>query len=95
MQAQAPVAVPRHLHPSTDPRRRTVLYCTCNCIALSFCRLGAVLHVSAEGAPLQLLLDEDGRHVSHISCVTPAPGGRLYLGNVHGDYISYVDVAGL
>lgn len=39
---------------------------------------------------LRALYDPDGSHISHISAVTDA-GGRLYFGNLAGDYVSYVE----
>ncbi|KAF6259877.1 hypothetical protein COO60DRAFT_1638069 [Scenedesmus sp. NREL 46B-D3] len=62
---------------------------------------GAVVKVDgADGRVLDFLTDPTGRHVSAVSAVTEhvtedVDGGsrrRLYLGNLVGDYVSYVDL---
>lgn len=46
--------------------------------------------VSPEGKVLEHLMDSDGSVVSSISAVTEHKG-RLFFGNVLGDYVSYID----
>lgn len=46
--------------------------------------------VSSEGKVLQWLMDPDGSTINSISSVTEHKG-RLYFGNVAGDYISILD----
>jgi hypothetical protein len=55
---------------------------------------GAVLKVSETGQLLQWLVDLKGETVSRVSSAHEH-GGRLYLGNLAGDYVSYVDVVDL
>lgn len=50
----------------------------------------ACLQISPEGKVLEHLMDTDGSVVSSISAVTEHKG-RLFLGNVVGDYVSYID----
>lgn len=49
-----------------------------------------VSQVSPEGKVLEHLMDSDGSVVSSISAVTEHKG-RLFFGNVVGDYVSYID----
>jgi len=54
---------------------------------------GAALRLrAADGAAEALLLDPDGERVSSVSAVTESAGGRLFFGNLMGDYVSYVDL---
>lgn len=54
---------------------------------------GAVARVDAgSGAVLDALFDLGGARVASTSAVTDAGGGRLYLGNLNGAYVSVVDV---
>jgi len=56
---------------------------------------GALVKVDARtGAVLDALFDLGGERVSSTSAVTDAGGGRLYLGNLNGAYVSVVDVGG-
>jgi sugar lactone lactonase YvrE len=56
---------------------------------------GAAVRVdAATGAPLQAFYDLGGSVVSSTSAVTDGGGGRLYLGNLNGAYVSVVDVGG-
>lgn len=55
---------------------------------------GAVLKVSESGQLLQWLVDLKGETVSKISSAHEH-GDRLYLGNLAGDYVSYVNLADL
>ena len=48
------------------------------------------MQVSPEGHVLEHLMDTDGSVVSSISSVTDH-NGRLFFGNVLGDYVSYID----
>ena len=41
---------------------------------------------------LDFLLDVNGDVVSTVSAVHEHPRGRLWLGNLNGDFVSYVDV---
>jgi hypothetical protein len=47
----------------------------------------------ADGAVLDFLMDPNGSHVSHISAALEHDG-KLFLGNLAGSYVSYVDLAG-
>lgn len=49
-----------------------------------------VLQVSPEGKVLEHLMDSDGSVANSISAVTEHKG-RLFFGNVLGDYVSYID----
>jgi hypothetical protein len=53
---------------------------------------GCVAKVSPQGQVLQVLMDPDGSHVSHVSSVTEH-AGKLYLGNLAKDYVSVLDLA--
>lgn len=55
---------------------------------------GAVLKVSESGQLLQWLVDLKGEVVSKVSSAHEH-GNRLYLGNLAGEYVSYVDLASL
>lgn len=55
---------------------------------------GAVLKVSESGELLQWLVDLKGELVSKISSAHEY-ADRLYLGNLAGDYVSYVDLTEL
>lgn len=55
------------------------------------CRWGAVLKISPEGEPLQLLMDSDGSHISSISSISEHDG-KLFFGNVKLDYVAYFDL---
>ena len=50
---------------------------------------GAVVRLDADGRAVEALYDLDGRVVSSISAATEADG-RLFLGNLAGDYVSVV-----
>ena len=54
-------------------------------------RWGAVVKLDAEGRPVRALFDTDGSHVATVSAVTEV-GGRRFLGNLGGDFVSYVDL---
>ncbi|EFJ42499.1 strictosidine synthase [Volvox carteri f. nagariensis] len=54
-------------------------------------RWGAVLKISPDGKPLQLLMDPDGSKIGFISAVTEHDG-KLFFGNVKEDYVSYFDL---
>lgn len=47
--------------------------------------------VSGEGAVLDFLMDPTGEHVSTVSAAVEHEG-CLFLGNLNGNYVSYVDV---
>ena len=49
------------------------------------------LQISAEGQPLEFLMDSTGKVVSGIASVVQR-GSRLYFGSLSTDYISYVDL---
>ncbi|DBA67847.1 TPA: putative alkaloid biosynthetic cluster, variant 4 [Trebouxia sp. C0005] len=51
---------------------------------------GMVIKISPEGKVLDHLMDTDGSVVNFISAVTEH-NGRLFFGNVAGDYVSYID----
>ena len=48
--------------------------------------------IDGDGAVLDFLLDAAGDVVSSVSAVHEHPPGRLWLGNLNGDFVSYVDV---
>jgi len=50
---------------------------------------GAVVRLDADGRAVEALYDMDGRVVSSISAATEADG-RLFLGNLAGDFVSVV-----
>eukprot|EP00884_Botryococcus_braunii_P013679 jgi/Botrbrau1/22311/Bobra.0138s0061.1 len=52
---------------------------------------GCVIKVSPEGEVLKVLMDADGSRVRSISAVTEHKG-RLFLGNLDGNYVSYYDL---
>ena len=54
-------------------------------------RWGAVVKLSASGQPEFALYDTDGSQVATVSAVTEH-NGRLFLGNLGGDYVSYIDL---
>jgi len=54
-------------------------------------RWGAIVKLTADGEPSHALYDLDGSHVSSISAVTQHQE-RLFLGNLGGDYVSYIDL---
>ncbi|GIL73771.1 hypothetical protein Vretimale_5363 [Volvox reticuliferus] len=54
-------------------------------------RWGAVLKISPDGKPLQVLMDPDGSKIADISAITEY-NGKLYFGNVKLDYVSYFDL---
>lgn len=57
-----------------------------------FCLLALALQVSGEtGAVLDWLMDPTGKHVSSVSAALEHDG-KLFLGNLAGDYVSYVDL---
>jgi hypothetical protein len=59
---------------------------------LLFCYV-LFLQVSGEnGAIMDFLMDPTGSHVSHISAALEHDG-KLFLGNLAGNYVSYVDLA--
>lgn len=73
-------------HGVTDAHMCVVYACLC-------------VQVNGDGQVVDFLLDPDGRHVSTVSAVseevtTTAGGGgtRLWLGNLVGSYVSYVDL---
>ena len=47
--------------------------------------------MSPEGELLQMLTDEDGRHVAYTTAATEHKG-RLWLGTVVMSYVSYLDL---
>eukprot|EP00884_Botryococcus_braunii_P013676 jgi/Botrbrau1/22309/Bobra.0138s0060.2 len=53
--------------------------------------MGLAFQISPDGEILQVLMDPDGSHVSSVSGVTQS-GKRLFLGNLGGDYVSYLDM---
>jgi len=52
---------------------------------------GCVLKVSPEGEVLDMLMDPDGSVVSTVSAVTEH-NGRLFLGNLGGNFVSVYDL---
>mmetsp|Transcript_20727 Transcript_20727/g.62454 ORF Transcript_20727/g.62454 Transcript_20727/m.62454 type:complete len:407 (-) Transcript_20727:639-1859(-) len=52
---------------------------------------GQVVKVSEAGVALDYLQDPTGQHISTVSSAVQV-GDRLYLGNIAGDYISYLPV---
>ncbi|WIA20276.1 hypothetical protein OEZ85_006109 [Tetradesmus obliquus] len=55
---------------------------------------GAVLKVSDKGQLLQWLVDPEGKTASKVPSAHEE-GGRLYFGNLAGDYVSYINLADL
>ena len=55
-------------------------------------RWGAALKLNAAGHPVRTLYDLDGSRVSTVSAITEH-GGRLFFGNLGGDYVSFLDLA--
>jgi sugar lactone lactonase YvrE len=54
---------------------------------------GAALRLrAADGQAETLLLDPKGESVSSVSAVTESADGKLFFGNLMGDYVSYVDL---
>ena len=53
---------------------------------------GAALKVDANGTPDDALFDPDGDKVASVSCAVQR-GNLLYLGNLHGNFVSVVDLA--
>ena len=51
---------------------------------------GAV-RVDEAGSVVEALYDPDGRHIQTLTAVTEE-GGRLFFGNLGGDYVSVIDV---
>lgn len=49
------------------------------------------MQMDSEGRVMRALMDPDGSHVSSVSAVTQV-GDRLFLGNLAGDYVSYIDL---
>ncbi len=49
------------------------------------------LQVSAEGEPQLFLQDQKGTNVASVSSAHEH-SGRLYLGNLHGNYVSYLEL---
>jgi hypothetical protein len=47
--------------------------------------------VSGEGEVLDFLMDPTGSHISSVSAAVEHEG-VLFMGNLHGDYVSYVDL---
>ena len=47
--------------------------------------------LDAQGTPISALYDPDGTHVATVSAATEH-SGRLFLGNLGGDFISFVDL---
>ena len=54
-------------------------------------RWGAVVKLSASGRAEFALYDTDGSQVATVSAATEH-NGRLFLGNLGGDYVSYIDL---
>ena len=54
-------------------------------------RWGCVASVGEGGEPLALLMDRTGEHVASVSAVEQH-GRRLYLGNLMGSHVSYLDL---
>lgn len=52
---------------------------------------GMVVKVDADGRVLRVLGDADGAVVSGVSGVAEV-GGRLYMGHLSGNYVSYIDL---
>lgn len=58
---------------------------------------GAVVKVDGRGQVMEFLQDPDGSKVATVSAVneeTTAHGSRLWLGNLVGSYVSYIDLDG-
>lgn len=51
---------------------------------------GAV-RVDEDGRVVDALFDPDGSHIQTLTAVTE-DGGRLFFGNLGGDYVSVIDV---
>eukprot|EP00879_Flechtneria_rotunda_P024440 GHRR01025910.1.p1 GENE.GHRR01025910.1~~GHRR01025910.1.p1 ORF type:complete len:118 (+),score=26.80 GHRR01025910.1:279-632(+) len=78
--------VMRFLHISTWPSTLHVLY------MLQYAFYVGCLQVSgADGAVLDWLMDPKGTHVSSVSAALEHDG-KLFLGNLAGNYISYVQL---
>eukprot|EP00929_Paragymnodinium_shiwhaense_P090447 TRINITY_DN50639_c0_g1_i1.p1 TRINITY_DN50639_c0_g1~~TRINITY_DN50639_c0_g1_i1.p1 ORF type:complete len:188 (-),score=22.46 TRINITY_DN50639_c0_g1_i1:56-619(-) len=55
-------------------------------------RWGCVVRVSESGEILENLMDPTGEHLSTISAVTEGPDGRLFFGNLGGDFVSVLKI---
>ena len=56
-------------------------------------RWGMVMRINGEtGRVLQVLMDPDGSVISGVSGVQEVDG-RLFMGHLSGDYVSYVDLS--
>lgn len=55
-------------------------------------RWGCVLKVDSTGKVVEKLMDPDGGFITHVSSVEEHDG-RLYLGNLVGDYVSVFDLS--
>lgn len=83
--------------PSTQIGATCCTCCNAFCLPV-YCKQGVVFvqhqcslwQVSPEGRVLEHLMDSDGSVVNSISAVTEHKG-RLFFGNVVGDYVSYID----
>ena len=53
---------------------------------------GAVVRLDADGRAVETLYDPTGWNVATISAATEAPDGRLFLGNLAGNYVSVVRI---
>jgi len=53
------------------------------------------VQVDGSGQVLDFLMDGVGAHVSSVSAVSESPDGKLWLGNLVGSYVSYVDLVTL
>jgi len=51
------------------------------------------MQVDGSGQVLDFLMDGDGAQVSSVSAVSESPDGKLWLGNLVGSYVSYIDLA--
>jgi hypothetical protein len=79
-------------HMSAALERHLFINKTSTLVAMLFCLV--VLQVSGDdGSVLDFLMDPTGSHVSHVSAVLEHDG-KLFLGNLAGNYVSYVHLAG-
>lgn len=48
--------------------------------------------ITGDGDVVDFLHDPTGERVAFVSAVSEASGGRLFLGNLVGDYVSVLDL---
>ncbi|WIA23563.1 hypothetical protein OEZ85_000288 [Tetradesmus obliquus] len=77
-----------------DPTIRALYVWLPTWLRPSLKKWGAVVKISGnDGSVLDFLMDPTGSHVSTVSAALEH-GGKLFLGNLAGNHVSYVDLAG-